>query len=41
MVPSKAKLASALIVELLTEVNTLLSAAFVYDVIPADAPVVP
>jgi hypothetical protein len=39
--PSKVKLDSAFIVVELTDVNTLLSAGFVYDVIPALAPVAP
>ena len=39
--PSNVKFSSAFIVVEDTDVNTLLSAGFVYDVIPALAPVVP
>ena len=39
--PSNVKFVSALIVDELTDVITLLSATFVYEVIPALAPVAP
>ena len=39
--PSNVKFVSALIVDELTEVNTLLSPGFVYEVIPAFGPVAP
>ena len=41
VLPSHVRLASALIVLELTEVITLLSAAFVYEVIPAFTPWIP